>query len=146
MRSIEKYEQTYLQDPEDFETWQVYYRRKKVLEIYESLMNGKTMRVVEIGCGIEPLFSYVPQESFERWVVVEPADAFYAEACRKVAGDARIRCLHLPFGKENDSIKQCFAHLGGHATLWRAQACCMNWKTRKRFCQRPVKFASHRHI
>ena len=34
MRDIEKYQKIYLQDAEDFERYQVFYRRKKILELY----------------------------------------------------------------------------------------------------------------
>lgn len=110
MRDIEKYQKIYLQDAEDFERYQVFYRRKKILELYAEY---RARRVVEIGCGMEPLFAFVPAESFERWVVVEPADAFYQAACDTAKGDERICCLHMFFGNDNDSVEQCRVQSGG---------------------------------
>lgn len=65
MRDIDRYEQVYLQDNHDFERYQVRYRRKKMLELYEKLPSS---HVLEIGCGMEPLFHFVPQDSFSRWI------------------------------------------------------------------------------
>ena len=110
MRDIDQYEQSYLQDDRDFERYQVRYRRKKVLELYEKL---PTDRVLEIGCGMEPLFHFVPTDSFSRWVVVEPADAFFAAAGRAAAGDERIHCLHQFFSDDEALLTECRAHSGG---------------------------------
>ncbi len=110
MRDIDRYEQVYLQDNHDFERYQVRYRRKKMLELYEKLPSS---HVLEIGCGMEPLFHFVPQDSFSQWVVVEPADAFYAAAERASKEDDRIHCLHRFFDEEAALLKECCVHSGG---------------------------------
>ncbi len=53
MRNINDYTTTYKQS--DFESIQVKYRRKKVLE---QINKFESKRILEIGCGLEPLFSF----------------------------------------------------------------------------------------
>lgn len=54
MRDIKKYTDDYV--VHDFETYQVEYRRKKVIEQI-NLYHPK--RILEIGCGEVPLFGYL---------------------------------------------------------------------------------------
>lgn len=51
MRDIDKYAEDYVKG--DFEIYQVKYRRKMVLE---QIAKYKPRKVLEIGCGMEPLF------------------------------------------------------------------------------------------
>lgn len=74
MRDIEDYTQKYLEP--GFEVYQVKYRRKKVLEI---LHRYKPKHVLEIGCGMEPLFQYADWE-YQYWTVVEPSEVFVKNA------------------------------------------------------------------
>lgn len=80
MRDIDDYTQKYLEP--DFEAYQVKYRRKKVLEI---LHQYKPNRVLEIGCGMEPLFKYADW-IYQSWTVVEPSSVFYENA-RQIVTD-----------------------------------------------------------
>lgn len=75
MRDIDNYTENYLKP--GFEEWQVRYRRKKVLEIIE---NCRPRKILEIGCGMEPLFTFLPEGSFNRYVIVEPSREFYDNA------------------------------------------------------------------
>lgn len=109
MRDIEKYEQVYLHDDEDFGRYQVRYRRKKTLELYQRL---DTHHVVELGCGMEPLFSYVPSESYDDWIVVEPAETFYHAACKAADGNSRVHCLHAFFQNDDELLNQIHQHAG----------------------------------
>ena len=114
MRDIDRYEQVYLQDNHDFERYQVRYRRKKMLELYEKLPSS---HVLEIGCGMEPLFHFVPQDSFSRWIVVEPAESFFKAACQAAAEDDRIVCLNRFFGEEKTVLEECRKQSDGNFDL-----------------------------
>ena len=70
MRNINDYTTTYKQS--DFESIQVKYRRKKVLE---QINKFESKRILEIGCGLEPLFSFY--DKFEKYIIVEPSKEFY---------------------------------------------------------------------
>ena len=53
MRNIINYQEKYLGEP--FEAVQVCYRRKKVIELLEKYKHNN---ILEIGCGLEPLYKY----------------------------------------------------------------------------------------
>lgn len=93
MRDIDRYTQEYIKH--DFEEKQVFYRRKKILEIIHTYPHK---RILEIGCGKEPLFQFVTD--FEAYTVVEPSDLFFEHAASLAANDARITCIHDFFGRE----------------------------------------------
>lgn len=80
MRDIAKYAEDYLQ--KDFESYQVKYRRKLILE---QIAKYKPRKVLEIGCGMEPLFLYVENVAF---TIVEPSAKFCenAESGRHLGG------------------------------------------------------------
>lgn len=82
-RDIRAYEAAYA-STYDFESVLVKYRREAVLA---SLRARKPRRVVEIGCGLEPLLPHYLADGgtpIESWIVVEPADTF-VQAARAVA-------------------------------------------------------------
>lgn len=74
MRDISNYEKNYIDMSESFEKYKVKYRRKKIIEQIEYYTPTK---ILEIGCGLEPLFSFVPNKKF---TVVEPSVEFYENA------------------------------------------------------------------
>ncbi len=76
MRDIDKYSDNYL--VQDFEIYQVEYRRKKVIE---QVYKYNPQRILEIGCGREPLFQHVEDKE---WVIVEPSKAFCQIAESKI--------------------------------------------------------------
>lgn len=89
MRDITRYATDYQQNYEGFEAHQVRYRRRKVLEI---LSRSSHTSILEIGCGLEPLFTWA--EDFASYTIVEPASVF-VEAARSLAeGDPRIEIHH----------------------------------------------------
>lgn len=70
MRDIIDYQEKYLEEP--FENVQVFYRRKKVIELLEKYKHNN---ILEIGCGLEPLYKYF--NDYDKLVIVEPAPAFF---------------------------------------------------------------------
>ena len=84
MRDIEDYAKKY--QANDFELeYKVPYRRKHVLEIVEAFPHDS---ILEIGCGLESLFSSV--RNFKAGTVVEPSSDF-AEKARAIKG---VSVLH----------------------------------------------------
>lgn len=86
MRDIDKYTEDYNQP--NFEDYQIIYRRKKILEI---MKRYHPKRILEIGCGMEPLFRYIDWE-YDKYIIVEPSESFFdnaihlAERNKKVTG------------------------------------------------------------
>lgn len=78
-RNLDDYKKQYMSIP--FEAYQVKYRRKNIID---QMSYRSHERVLEIGCGMEPLFQYV--KDVKKWVVVEPTDWFYENA-KKMAPD-----------------------------------------------------------
>ena len=74
MRDIDKYTQEY--SKAGFEKYQVAYRRRKLLEIINKYL---PQRILEIGCGMEPLFSYIGY-GYEFYYVIEPSKTFFDNA------------------------------------------------------------------
>lgn len=95
MRDIVDYTTRYIEP--GFEDYQIKYRRKKVMEI---LRQNKPRRILEIGCGMEPLFVFADWE-YQLWTTVEPSDLFYNNALQKTAelGErgGQIRVFHEAF-------------------------------------------------
>jgi len=77
-RDLNDYEQEYLNQP--YEKYQVLFRRRNTIE---SLKRHDHKNILEVGCGLEPLFQEL--KDFSSFVTIEPAGAFYeaAEAMRK---------------------------------------------------------------
>ncbi len=85
MRDINKYVEDYAEN--DFESYQVKYRRKMVLE---QIAQYNPRKVLEIGCGMEPLFLYVENVEF---TIVEPSVKFCENAQAQLGdrgGNVRI--------------------------------------------------------
>lgn len=96
MRDINQYTKDYIAP--SFETYQVAYRRKKVLNI---LRDKKARVILEIGCGMEPLFHFMEQSEYDLFVVIEPSDVFYQNAVALAAGRSEILCIHDFFCEES---------------------------------------------
>lgn len=96
MRNISDYENEYLKP--DFEKYQVIQRRKKVLD---SIYGRK--KILEIGCGIDPMFKYIDWE-VDVYKVFEPGGKFIDNA-KKVARDIgkEILFINKPFTAEDDT-------------------------------------------
>lgn len=78
-RILKDYYRIYSGD--SFEHWQVKYRRKKVLEC---IKKHRPKTLLEIGCGMDPLFNYLDKDIYI--TVVEPCIEFYDNA-KKMVGD-----------------------------------------------------------
>lgn len=88
-RDIKDYSQKYLDDENLFEKYQVHFRRKKVLE---QIMSHKHKHIVEVGCGMEPLFEYF--DDFDSMLVVEPSSIFFENAIEKAQGNNKISLVN----------------------------------------------------
>lgn len=92
MRNIESYTKEYLKP--NFEDYQLKYRRKKILEILNRFPH---QRILEIGCGMEPLFQYLDSEQYEKYMVIEPGEAFFRNAISMAAGNEKVICVNEYF-------------------------------------------------
>ena len=83
-RRLDDYEENFLKE-NDFERVREKYRRRIVLEF---LSRRNARRILEIGCGISPLFTDVA--GFDEFHIVEPIPSFVERATELAAGDSRI--------------------------------------------------------
>ena len=102
MRDIEKYTEDYNQP--GFEDYQIIYRRRKILEI---LNQYKPKRILEIGCGMEPLFQYI-EFNYDVYTVVEPSKVFCDNARRLAKGNTKISCYNEYFSAGEKFKEQQF--------------------------------------
>ncbi len=96
MRNIEDYAKNYIEP--GFEDWQVKYRRKKVMEILESY---KPERILEIGCGMDPMFQYADW-NYCLWTVIEPSSLFCENArvlAENTENSGRVSVYHGVFSQ-----------------------------------------------
>lgn len=100
MRDINDYSMKYAIP--GFENYQVKYRRKMIMEQVEHY-NPK--RILEIGCGCEPLFKYVHDISF---TVVEPSNEFYENAVKLAQKEENIVCIKGLFEDVADKLDDCY--------------------------------------
>jgi len=85
-RNIGAYEQAYLSS--DFEATQAAMRKRMLTQLLQA---WQPRRVLEVGCGAEPLFSH--WSTFEQWTVVEPGPRFAAMAREHAGTDTRIEVI-----------------------------------------------------
>lgn len=88
MRYIEDYSNAYIENYE-FEKYKVYYRRKKILEI---------------GCGLEPLFLYVNDD--KEFTIVEPSEQFYNHAKKLSTYYKNVTCIKGFFEEEAEKLAE----------------------------------------
>lgn len=75
----------------DYEQTMVFFRRRLLLERLHQL---DPQTVLEVGCGLEPLFAHDPKERL--YTVVEPSSQFFAAAQKRRRPEAtRIYCASL---------------------------------------------------
>lgn len=106
MRDIQRYAKDYIQS--GFENFQVLYRRKKIIE---ELKKYKHTRILEIGCGLEPLFKYIDNNEYERYVIVEPSVEFYNNACLISNENDKVFCINQCFRYEECLKKERFDYI-----------------------------------
>lgn len=92
MRDIDDYTDKY--NVVGFEDYQVIFRRKKVLE---QIKKYSPKHILEIGCGMEPLFKVVDNMKF---TIVEPSEIFAKNAI-KLAEGKEVKCICGYFEDEN---------------------------------------------
>lgn len=101
MRNISKYEDEYLKP--DFEAFLVKQRRRKVLEAVFGKRN-----ILEIGCGMEPLFMYMSWPGIEKVTVFEPGKNFAENALKHVKNTGMdVQVIGHPFAS-GDCDRQCY--------------------------------------
>lgn len=101
MRDIEDYTENY--NIPNFEDYQVVYRRKKVLEIIRKYSHNN---ILEIGCGMEPLFQYM-EGDYGSYYIVEPSDVFYENAV-KLSRGKNVECIHDFFPPQHNLLDRQF--------------------------------------
>lgn len=100
MRDIEQYQKEYIKN--DFESkYQVPFRRKKLLDI---IQRGGYRKILEIGCGMDPLAAYV--EEFDEYTIVEPGKEFLENAKKVLHGRKKITYVYGYFEDKIDEISQ----------------------------------------
>ena len=100
MRDIEDYTKNYLID--NFEDYQVKYRKKKIKEI---LKKYKPQNLLEIGCGMVPIFmDYELNNGI--YTIVEPSKYFYDNAVKLSEGYEGVHCINDFFGKNDASSEK----------------------------------------
>jgi len=102
VRDIHQYQEQYLR--EDFEIYKVEYRRKLVLSMVDKY---KPRRILEIGCGMQPLFTYL-EGTFEKYVFVEPGDIFFHNAIRLAEGVEGVIGYNTFFSADEELEKEMF--------------------------------------
>ncbi len=88
MTELEAYAKRYAAQygERSFETLLVAVRRRHVLQW---LSHYGARRILEVGCGLEPLFSHY--DDFDAWRTVEPIADFAGRARELAAGDERVK-------------------------------------------------------
>ena len=102
MRDLEDYQQKYKTEPG--EALQVKYRRKHILSIMGKYPHKN---ILEIGCGMEPLFLFT--SDYDTMTVVEPGDQFVKNAkelALKQINSKSIRIIEGFFEKSSDELNK----------------------------------------
>ena len=92
MRDIQDYSSKYTSNEISFETYQVKFRRLKVIEQIKKY-NHNT--IVEIGSGTEPIFEYF--NHYKKMVVIEPSDIFFKIATEKALKKNNVKLINSFF-------------------------------------------------
>ena len=98
-RDIIDYEKNYSNAVCGFEKYKVFYRKRKIVEIIEQY---SPQSILEIGCGMEPLFGYVNGE--KKFTIVEPAEKFYKNAKNLGTENRNVTCIKGFFEEEVDNL------------------------------------------
>ena len=97
MRNLNSYQDQYEDYP--FEKTLLKYRKKKIIEI---LSYYKPRRILEIGCGNDPMFLHY--NNFDEFCIVEPSTNFFENASRVLKNhDQKHRILLRNEFLENDT-------------------------------------------
>ncbi|MCI8968175.1 MAG: class I SAM-dependent methyltransferase [Lachnospiraceae bacterium] len=99
MRDMDEYYKKYTE--EHFEGYLVKYRRKKEIAF---LNKYNPANVLEIGCGMEPIFEY--WNLSESMTVVEPQKSFFQNAYEKAQKKDNVKVIHKMFQDAQQELKQ----------------------------------------
>ena len=97
-RDIDAYTQQYLKHP--FLEENVKYRRRLVLEQMSKYEHNS---ILEIGCGMWPIFAYLRESEYEKYTVVEPSETFYNNA-KNMAHTEKINVMNGLFEQLSDEV------------------------------------------
>jgi 2-polyprenyl-3-methyl-5-hydroxy-6-metoxy-1,4-benzoquinol methylase len=86
MRDLQDYQTSYQQLP--FENTQIKFRKRKVLE---TLKQYQAKSILEIGCGLEPIFN--DYHDFDFCAVIEPCEQFYENASEQAAQKDNVKVV-----------------------------------------------------
>lgn len=94
MIDVEDYSNKYINDHESlsFETVLVKVRREQVLA---SLRKYEHRSILEIGCGLEPLFQFC--DAYDSYIVVDPSREFTSRAKHLARGQCRVKIIQGHF-------------------------------------------------
>ncbi len=101
MRDIEKYTIDYSE--KGFEIIQEKYRRVKLLEI---LKKYNPKKILDIGCGMKPVFTEMDSIKYVKYTCIEPSLEFYKNASSLAAENKKVECINdfYPSEKLNGTI------------------------------------------
>lgn len=89
MRDIEQYAKDYSE--EGFESIQEKYRRRKILDVLEEF---KPKEILDIGCGMKPLFTEIENLSFQKYVCIEPSTELFNNAKKESKKVENVQCIN----------------------------------------------------
>ena len=103
MSNPERYAQRYAAQYAEgsFETVMVAVRRRHVLQW---LTYYGARRILEVGCGLEPLFTHY--DDFDAWRVVEPIAGFAARARQLAGADGRTKVWHGYIEEQRETLAE----------------------------------------
>lgn len=78
------------------------YRKKKIIETLEKY---KPKTILEIGCGMNPIFQDYDEKGL-RYTIVEPSEYFYDHAVKLSSNSQRIICINDFFGSNEASSEK----------------------------------------
>lgn len=99
-RDIIEYEERYSEDAFGFEKYKVIFRRRKILEAINRYQPGA---VLEIGCGLEPLFCY---DKDRKYTVIEPSKKFYERALYLSRQNSHVTCIRGFFEETASALQE----------------------------------------
>jgi len=86
MRDLAAYQDSYQALP--FEDVQARFRKRKICEF---LAKHRARRILEVGCGLDPLFNHYL--TFDRCTVIEPAERFFENARAQAQGRTDVQVI-----------------------------------------------------
>ena len=98
MRDIDNYTEKYL-GYNDFEKYQVIYRRRKILEYIEKYNHDN---ILEIGCGMEPIGKFI--DDLSAYTIVEPSEIFVENAQKIFKSNPKVKFINGFFEEHTETL------------------------------------------